>query len=345
MALPPSPAVLDRVAAAIFHSQQQPQQQQQQVDLWQPRPQDLAPHDAPLNATLPNTALVPQLTSYHHHDPFPLPHREERKENRAPEEDPEAAARAEAERALARERNEFLAPIAARLEHSSSPDAASADPGAGVTEMEQPLAFTRDTTHRAVLLVTTPIEFGPVELTKQSYRLLARHVGMSMDSICHWALCVIDRGVGRSFSYDLMSDRLELNMIGRNVFRVNEVTPEFVQTWSGAYYVGETTKSHEEIQSLGEKHMSLNPKYSLLESNCQHLAETLVRELCDGGRLISQHKLDEELRLISPKMAMDIMMAKLQSKLDDPGQGEESDSVKRDVDVLGSLWSKVKKHR
>lgn len=331
MALPPSPAVLDRVAAAILHSQRQ----------------DLAPHDAPLNSTLPNfhDAVVPQLTSYnHHHHHQLLPHRDERKENRAAE-DPEAAAAAEAERALVRERNEFLAPIAARLEQTSSPDAASADPGAGVSEMEQPLVFTRDTTHRAVLLVTTPIEFGPVELTKQSYRLLARHVGMSMDSICHWALCVIDRGVGKSFSYDLMSDRLELNMIGKNVFRINEVTPEFVQTWSGAYYVGETTKSHEEIQALGEKHMSLNPKYSLLESNCQHLAETLVRELCNGGRLISQHKLDEELKLISPKMAMDIMMTKLQSKLEDPGQGEESDSVKRDVDVLGSLWSKVKKHR
>ncbi|KLU85692.1 hypothetical protein MAPG_04713 [Magnaporthiopsis poae ATCC 64411] len=264
--------------------------------------------------------------------------------HRAAELDPEAAAAAEAERALARERNEFLAPIAARLEQSRSPDAASADPGAGVSEMEQPLVYTRGTAQRAVLLVTTPIEFGPVELTKQSYRLLARHVGMSLSSVCHWALCVIDRGTGKSYSYDLMSDRLELNMIGKNIFRVNEVTPEFVQTWSNAYYVGETTKSHEEIQVLGERHMTLNPKYSLRESNCQHLAETLVRELCNGGRLISQHKLDEELKLISPKMAMDVIMAKLQNKLEDPGQGEESHSVKRDVDILGTLWARVKKH-
>lgn len=331
MALPPSPAVLDRVAASISCSQLGPCQGQQEP----------APHEALLDSTLPNLhALVPQLTSDHHTTTAAC--REELK-NRAAELDPEAAA-AEAERALARERNEFLAPIAARLEQSRSPDAASADPGAGVSEMEQPLVYTRGTAHRAVLLVTTPIEFGPVELTKQSYRLLARHVGMSMNSICHWALCVIDRGAGKSYSYDLMSDRLELNMIGKNVFRVNEVTPEFVQTWSNAYYVGETTKSHEEIQALGERHLTLNPKYSLLESNCQHLAEMLVRELCNGGRLISQHKLDEELKLISPKMAMDVIMAKLQSKLEDPGQGEESHSVKRDVDVLGSLWARVKKH-
>lgn len=260
---------------------------------------------------------------------------------------------------MAKERNEFLAPIKAKLEASSSPrpnpavapaaeSTAKDAPGAATSyhDMEQPLEFSRDSSHKAVLLVTTPIEFGPIELSKQSYRLLARHVGMSMDSICHWALCVIDRGVGKSWAYDLMSDRLELNMIGKNVFRINEVTPEYVQTWSSAYYVGETTKSHEEVKMLGETHMALNPKYSLLESNCQHLAETLMKALCDG-RIVSQHKLDEELKMVSPKMAMDMMMNKLDFRLDGPDSkgAEHSDEVKNEVNIIGELWGRVKKYR
>ncbi|EHA57717.1 hypothetical protein MGG_05463 [Pyricularia oryzae 70-15] len=280
----------------------------------------------------------------------------ERRARAAAEEEAAKAAAAEAQ--LAKERNEFLAPIKAKLEASSSPapnpaEAPAAEstardaPGAATSyhDMEQPLEFSRDS-HKAVLLVTTPIEFGPIELSKQSYRLLARHVGMSMDSICHWALCVIDRGVGKSWAYDLMSDRLELNMIGKNVFRINEVTPEYVQTWSSAYYVGETTKSHEEVKMLGETHMALNPKYSLLESNCQHLAETLMKALCDG-RIVSQHKLDEELKMVSPKMAMDMMMNKLDFKLDssDSKGAVDSNEVKNEVNIIGELWGRVKKYR
>lgn len=281
----------------------------------------------------------------------------ERRARAAAEEEAAKAAAAEAQ--LIKERNEFLAPIRVKLEASSSPapdpttapaavEIAKEAGGAAASyhDMEQPLEFSRDSSHRAVLLVTTPIEFGPIELSKQSYRLLARHVGMSMNSICHWALCVIDRGVGGSWAYDLMSDRLELNMIGKNVFRVNEVTPEYVQTWSSAYYVGETTKTHDEVKMLGQTHMALHPKYSLLESNCQHLAETLMKALCDG-KIVSQHKLDEELKLVSPKMAMDMMMAKLDAKLEGPeGKGNEhSDSVESDVNVIGELWGRVKKYR
>ena len=74
---------------------------------------------------------------------------------------------------------------------------------------------------------------------------------MSLDSVSHWAVCVVDRGLGESWCYDLMSDRLEFSMLGRNYFRVGEVTERGVQSWSSCYYVGETGKSHEEIQESG----------------------------------------------------------------------------------------------
>lgn len=104
---------------------------------------------------------------------------------------------------------------------------------------------------RAVFLVTMPIAFGALELSMSTYKLLAKHVGMSLDSVSHWAVCVVDRGFGPSYCYDLMSDQMMLNALGKNYFRVNEVTPELVRTWNSCYYVGETTKSHNEIQELG----------------------------------------------------------------------------------------------
>lgn len=106
--------------------------------------------------------------------------------------------------------------------------------------------------HRAVFLITTPISFGVLEVSQSSYKLLARHVGMSLNSVSHWAVCVIDRGLGECYCYDLMSDRLELTMLGKNYFRVAAITPEFVNTWSSCYYIGETTKTHHEIQEIGK---------------------------------------------------------------------------------------------
>ena len=50
-----------------------------------------------------------------------------------------------------------------------------------------------------------------------------------------------------------MSDQMmPLANVGRNNFRVAEITPAFIETWSSCYYVGETTKSHDVIQQLGE---------------------------------------------------------------------------------------------
>lgn len=75
---------------------------------------------------------------------------------------------------------------------------------------------------------------------------------MSMNSISHWAVVVVDRGLGPTYAYDLMSDQLKVQMLMSNYFRVYEVTPDFIATWSSCYYVGETTKRHEEIQVLGK---------------------------------------------------------------------------------------------
>lgn len=144
------------------------------------------------------------------------------------------------------EKNDFLCLILAKLTGNS------------VAEMP-PLQWDPVTSHRAVFLVTIPIQFGFFELSKRSYKLLARHVGMSQDSVSHWALCVVDRNFNPSYCYDLMSDQLALNALGKNYFRVAEITSAFVETWSSCYYVGETTKTHEEIQELGELAHGLHP--------------------------------------------------------------------------------------
>ncbi|KAI0179992.1 hypothetical protein GGR52DRAFT_578459 [Hypoxylon sp. FL1284] len=225
------------------------------------------------------------------------------------------------------EKNAFLALVLAKLTGNS------------VTEMP-PLEWDPTTAHRAVFLVTISIHLGTFELSRTSYRLLARHVGMSQNSVNHWALCVLDRSFHPSYCYDLMSDQLALNALGKNYFRVAEITPEFIETWSSCYYVGETTKSHEEIQALGAKHMALHPRYNLVSSNCQDLVESLVKQVCNG-KVISQAKLSEELSLASPKIALDLMVARLRSKMETLGEHEESDSVKDDVDMIKTLWHKV----
>jgi hypothetical protein len=95
--------------------------------------------------------------------------------------------------------------------------------------------------------------------------------------------------------------------------------------------------------------MALNPRYHLLTSNCQDLVENLVKQLCNG-KLISQAKLSEELSLASPKMALDLMVARLRSRMDDVGEHEDvdkvkdnNDAVKEDVDIIKALWHKVHK--
>jgi hypothetical protein len=147
---------------------------------------------------------------------------------------------AEAEEIRRREeRNQFLHLISAKRT------------GTSMEEMV-PLDCDPGTDQKAVFLITTPIAFGPFELSKSTYKLLARHVGMSMNSVSHWLVAVIDRGFGTCYYYELMSDQMALNALGKNYFRTDEITPEFIATWSSCYYVGETTKSHEEVQNLGK---------------------------------------------------------------------------------------------
>ncbi|KAH6889502.1 hypothetical protein B0T10DRAFT_404573 [Thelonectria olida] len=224
-----------------------------------------------------------------------------------------------------------------------------------------PLQYDETSPHKAVFLVTIPISFGRFELSERSYNLLAKHVGMSLDSVSHWAVCVIDRGVEPrladghlDFCYDLMSDRLEFSALGKNYFRVAEITAAFVKSWSSCYYVGETTKTHHEIQQVGLAHMDLHPRYSLLSNNCQHLVDTLVKELCNG-KIISQAKLEEELSLASPQIARDLMVAKFKSKLElkekkekkgpdktkedeEKEEKEENETIREYLDAIKKLW-------
>lgn len=75
----------------------------------------------------------------------------------------------------------------------------------GNSEVDVPrLICIPGTVHRAVFLITTPIAFGKVEVSRKTYDLLAKHVGMSMTSISHWAVVVVDRGLGSTYAYDLM---------------------------------------------------------------------------------------------------------------------------------------------
>lgn len=91
----------------------------------------------------------------------------------------------------------------------------------------------------------------------------------------------------------------------------------------------------------GENFIAANQRYKLTSNNCQHLAEAMVKDLCNG-KMISQAKLDEELRLVSPKMARDLMVAKLRSRLEKDEERKDSDSVNRDVDTIKDLWSRIK---
>jgi hypothetical protein len=115
-----------------------------------------------------------------------------------------------------------------------------------------PLICVPGAPHKAVFLVTTPISFGMIKLSKGTYNLLAKHVGMSMNSVSHWLVVVIDRGLGPCYYYELMSDNMAPNALGKNYFRSGEISPRFIEKWSSCYFVGETTKPHEEIEMLGK---------------------------------------------------------------------------------------------
>ncbi|KAH8668548.1 hypothetical protein BX600DRAFT_460246 [Xylariales sp. PMI_506] len=246
----------------------------------------------------------------------------------------EAAARAAEELRRREERNQFFELVAAKCSSSSA-------------EEMPPLICNPGTAEKAVFLVTRPIAFGKFELSKKTYKLLAKHVGMSLDSVSHWLVGVIDRGFGTCYYYELMSDQLELNLLGKNYFRMGEIDAEYIDSWNSCFYVGETTKSHTEIEELGTEHMVLHPRYSLLSNNCQDMVENLVKSLCNG-KVISQAKLREELKLASPRIALDLMVARLRSRMDKLPEHADIDKVKNehkdvseDVDTIKALLHKV----
>lgn len=263
------------------------------------------------------------------------------------------AAQAELNRRI-EERNQYFQLITAKRTGSSAQDM-------------PPLVCDPADQRKAVFLITIPITFGRFELSKNSYKLLARHVGMTMDSVSHWAIAVIDRGLSPCFFYELMSDDLALNALGKSQFRFDDVTAEFIETWKSCYYVGETVKTHEQIQHLGEwpshplycrfsyqllslgaEHLVLHPRYNLLNSNCQDMVEILVKQLCEGST-ISQGKLKEELAAISPKIALDLMVARFRSRVDtfgeheDPEKVKDHDEVQKDAAMIDVLWDRVRK--
>lgn len=53
--------------------------------------------------------------------------------------------------------------------------------------------------------------------------------------------------------------------------------------------------------------ISNHPRYNLFSNNCQHLAEQLVRSLCDG-KCISQANLGVEAKMLSTKLSSTILM-------------------------------------
>ncbi|KUI54870.1 hypothetical protein VP1G_02281 [Cytospora mali] len=177
-----------------------------------------------------------------------------------------------------------------------------------VSELDEPLEYNSRCKTSAVLVVTSAIDINGIQVTKLASKLLAKHAGLSLDSLSHWALVVVDRGEGICYLYDLMSDQmLPTTKLMKNYPRCFPVTEQMVDSWTGASYIGETTKSHDQILDIAAAFIASHPRYNLFNNNCQHLAEGLVRELCDG-KIISQANLGEEVKMLSTKISSVLLM-------------------------------------
>lgn len=69
----------------------------------------------------------------------------------------------------------------------------------------------------------------------------------------------------------------------------------------------DTIYSHEYPLKTAANFISDHPRYNLFNNNCQHLAETLVRELCNG-KVISQQNLGVETKMLSTKLSSTLLM-------------------------------------
>lgn len=208
--------------------------------------------------------------------------------------------------------------------------AAQLDGDETAAELTEPLEYNPRSHSQAVLVVTSNIDINGIKVTKVASKILSKHAGLSLDSLSHWALVVVDRGDKTCYLYDLMSDQmLPTVKIMKNYPRCFPVTEEMVRTWTGCSYIGETTKEHNDILELGKpdpsaltyhmrrndqsnrlaasKFISANPKYNLFSNNCQHLTEELVKDLCNG-KVISQANLGKEVKGISTKLSSVLLM-------------------------------------
>lgn len=109
-----------------------------------------------------------------------------------------------------------------------------------------------------------------------------------------------------------------------------------------------TANSYQPLVFLGAEHLAAHPRYNLLNSNCQDMVEILVKQLCEG-RTISQGKLKQELAAISPKIALDLMVARFRSRVDTFGEDQDPEKLKandtevqKEVDMIDVLWSRVR---
>lgn len=95
------------------------------------------------------------------------------------------------------------------------------------SELDEPLEYNHRCKTSAVLVVTSPIDINGIKVTKLAAKILLKHTDLSLDSLSHWALVVVDRGDGVSYLYDLMSDReqspapLDLFLLCLRHFRTN----------------------------------------------------------------------------------------------------------------------------
>lgn len=120
--------------------------------------------------------------------------------------------------------------------------------------LDEPLEYNSRCKTSAVLVITSAIDINGIKVTKLASRILAKHAGLSLDSLSHWALVVVNRGDEVCYLYDLMSDQmLPTTKLMKNYPRCFPVTEQMVETWTGASYIGETTKGHDEILDLGKR--------------------------------------------------------------------------------------------
>ncbi|KAJ4422303.1 hypothetical protein N0V82_003058 [Gnomoniopsis sp. IMI 355080] len=175
-------------------------------------------------------------------------------------------------------------------------------------ELEEPLEYNSHCKSLAVLVATSEIDINGVKVTKLASKVLAKQAGLSLDALSHWALVVVDRGDGPCYLYDLMSDQmLPTTKIMKNYPRCFPVTEEMVESWTSCSYVGETTRTHDEILSIASNFIAEHPRYQLFSNNCQHLTEELVRQLCNE-KVISMANLGVEAKMLSKKFSSTLLM-------------------------------------